>query len=98
MELRMPLTVSGPSAAASQAVARQVAGLVSAPGAGARLAARDRSALALAVPHPVYTAALADAESGDVGRAAVQTDWRYLVQEGDETVATADATLDDTPT
>src|SRR5512133_364469 len=95
----MPLTVSGPSAAATEAVARQVAGLVTAPGgAGRRLAAADRSALALAAGHPVYTAGLADAESGDVGRAAVQTDWRYLVQEGDETVATADATLDDAPT
>jgi hypothetical protein len=95
----MPLTVSGPSPAATAAVARQIVGLVTAPGgAGRRLAAADRSALALAVAHPVYTAGLADAESGDVGSAAVQTDWRYLVQEGDETVATADATLDAAPT
>jgi hypothetical protein len=95
----MPLTVSGPSPAATEAVARQVAGVVAATdGAARRLAAVDRSALTLAVAHPVYTAGLSDAESGDVGRAAVRTDWRYLVQEGDETIATADATLDDAPT
>jgi hypothetical protein len=99
MEIAMPLTVSGPPAATGEAIAQQVAGLVRVRGGGGRrLAAADRSALALAVGHPVYTAGLADAESGDVGREAVQTDWRYLVQEGDETIATADATLEDAPT
>src|SRR4051794_17342245 len=92
----MPLTVSGPPPAATEAVVRQVAGLVATPaGAGRRLARADRASLALAVGHPLYTATLGDAESGDVGRAAAHTDWRYLVQEGEETVATADATVDD---
>jgi hypothetical protein len=91
--------VSGPPAAATETVVRQVAGLVAAQGGGARrLASADRSTLALAVAHPVYTATLADAESGDVGTASAHTDWRYLVQEGDETVATADATLEAAPT
>ena len=47
--------------------------------------------LQLTQPHQVFTLSLADLAAGRGLEAAKPTGWRYLVQEGDNTIAAADA-------
>src|SRR3954447_10713881 len=89
----MPLTVTNPPTATTAAVAQQLTQLIEHPAHGVHaLAGAAPADVALATPHAVYTATLDDALSGQVVADARQTDWRYLVQRGERTVATADAT------
>ena len=89
----MPLTVTGPPSATTAAVAQQLTQLITSPAHGGRALA-GAADVALVTPHAVYTATLDDALAGGVVARATHTDWRYLVQAGERTVALADATTD----
>jgi hypothetical protein len=53
------------------------------------------SQLNIAAPHPVYFVALTNVAQGEILSAATLTGWRYIVLEGDQTIAAANLRVTD---
>ena len=58
--------------------------------------AERRKQLTLGIPHPIFTTALLDIESGhQLAAASRQTGWRYLVLDGDKAIAAVESIFDE---
>jgi hypothetical protein len=88
----MPLSTIKPSAAVANVISGQLTRMAT---LGRFRTERLRGAapadLSLAAPHPMYNLGLADVKGRDPLAKARLTAWRYLVLDGEEVVATAEA-------